>query len=151
MRVCIGGTFNILHKGHESLIDKAFKTAGKNGMVFIGITNGKMLNKKKNVKPFENRVKAINKYILSKGYTIYTEIKPIYNKYGPTINGEFDVIVVSTETFKTAEKINKKRIKNGKKPLIIFKIPMVLAEDKKPISATRIFNKNIDRKGKIKK
>ena len=48
-----------------------------------------------------------------------------------------------------AEEINIKRIKLGKKPLIIFKIPHVLAEDGKPISSSRVRNKEIDENGKM--
>ena len=55
MKVCIGGTFNIFHKGHKKLIDKAFQIAGKKGSVFIGLTTGKILNKKPYVKTFEER------------------------------------------------------------------------------------------------
>ena len=43
MKVCIGGTFNPLHKGHKLLIDKAFEVAGKQGSVFIGITTGEIV------------------------------------------------------------------------------------------------------------
>ena len=52
MRVCIGGTFDIFHKGHKLLIDTAFKIAGKQGHVFIGITNGDILKAKGDIKPF---------------------------------------------------------------------------------------------------
>ena len=57
MKVCIGGTFNQLHKGHKLLIDKAIKTAGKKGYLFIGVTEGEITVTKKNVKPFEERKK----------------------------------------------------------------------------------------------
>jgi len=147
MRVCIGGTFNILHKGHKELIDKAFKIAGKNGIVFIGVTKGEMLDKKKFVEPYEKRVKELKKYLSFKGFNKNTEIRPIYNKYGPTINEDFDVIVVSDETRDNALDINRKRLKKGKKPLKIIEIPMVYAEDLKPISSTRIYNKEINREG----
>ena len=48
MRVCLGGTFNILHKGHKRLFDKAFEVAGEDGSVHIGITVGEVINHKKN-------------------------------------------------------------------------------------------------------
>ncbi|MCK5112568.1 MAG: adenylyltransferase/cytidyltransferase family protein, partial [Thermoplasmatales archaeon] len=51
MRVCIGGTFNILHKGHKSLIKKAFEIAGKKGSVFIGVTSGEVIKRKEDIKP----------------------------------------------------------------------------------------------------
>ena len=62
---------------------------------------------------------------------------------------DYDVIVVSPETFSTAEEINSKRIKLGHKPLEIIKIPFVLAEDGKPISSSRIYSKEIDIEGNI--
>jgi pantetheine-phosphate adenylyltransferase len=150
MRVCIGGTFNILHKGHKHLIDKAFQTAGKNGFVTIGLTEGKMLQKKKFVKPFEEREKAINSYLSSKGYDRRAMILSIYDKYGYAVDGDFDAIVVSPETFKNAEEINKNRLNKGKKALLIIEIPFVLANDKKPISSTRIYDSIIDENGQMK-
>ena len=77
--------------------------------------------------------------------------KPIFDKYGPTIDEDFDAIVVSPETRKTAEEINFKRKKNGKKSLKIIEIPFVLGNDRKIISSTRIFKKEIDENGKIPK
>ncbi len=149
MRVCFSGTFNVLHKGHKYLIDKAFQIAGKNGTVFIGVTEGRMLQEKKFSRPLDKRVDAIQEYLLTKGYDKHAVIKVIYDKYGPAINEEYDAIIVSSETIKNAEGINKKRIENNKKPLKIVKIPHVLAEDNKPISSTRIINKEIDENGKV--
>jgi len=149
MKVCIGGTFNILHKGHRLLINKAFETAGKKGTVFIGITKGEMLKDKLVKKSFNERVESIKKYLLSKGYEKQAIIKAIHNKYGPTLEGDFDAIIVSPGTVETANEINTKREKKGLKPLNIVKIPYLMAEDNKPISSTRILNKEIDKEGKM--
>jgi pantetheine-phosphate adenylyltransferase len=151
MRVCIGGTFNLLHKGHKLLIDKAFQIAGEKGYVFIGITIGKIIKGKRGVKSFEERKKAIIRYLSEKGLNKHVIIKPINDKYGPSIDGDYDAIIVSPETFKTAEEINKKRIENGRKTLSIVRIPFVLAEDGLPINSSRIKNNEIDEEGKIRK
>lgn len=151
MRVCFSGTFNVLHKGHKLLIDKAFQTAGKNGIVFIGITKEKMLQKKKFLIPFNKRVNAIKEYLETKGYDKRTIIKAIFDKYGPAVDGEYDAIIVSPETFENAKDINKKRVNKGKKPLKIVKTPYVLADDDKPISSTRILNNEIDKNGRVLK
>lgn len=148
MKVCIGGTFDRLHKGHTYLIDKALQTAGEQGFVFIGITKGEMINKKKSVRSFEQRKQTILDYLREKT-SIPVEIKPITDKYGPSIEGEFDAIVVSPETVKTAEEINNKRRKLGKKPLKIIKIPFILAENGAPISSSRIKNNEINADGKL--
>lgn len=151
MRVCISGTFNVLHKGHKLLIEKAFESAGENGTVFIGVTKGKMLQKKRFLTPFNKRVNTIKKYLETKGYDKRAVIQAIFDKYGPAAYGEYDAIVVSPETFENAEDINKKRVNNGKKPLKIIKVPYVLAEDDKPISSTRILNGEIDEDGRVLK
>lgn len=149
MNVCIGGTFNILHKGHKLLIQKAFEIAGKNGSVFIGLSTGELLKKKNDIKSFGERRKTIEKYLHEKGFTIQVEIRSIKDKYGPSISRDFDAIIVSPETKKTAEEINRKRIQNGNKFLEIVEIPFVLAKDGKNISSTRIKNKEIDAEGNI--
>jgi pantetheine-phosphate adenylyltransferase len=150
MRVCIGGTFEFLHKGHKKLIDKAFEIAGKNGFVFVGLTTNKTTKRKK-IRKIEERQKKLQEYLLEKGLLDQALIKPISDKYGPSIEGDFDAIVVSPETFETANKINIKRVENGKKPLKIIKIHFVFAEDGKPISSTRILRGEIDKDGHILK
>jgi pantetheine-phosphate adenylyltransferase len=149
MKVCIGGTFDILHKGHKTLISKAFEVAGEQGHIFIGVTAEKTFKNKKNQKTFEERKKNVLDYI-SKNKTVnHVIVKQIKDKYGPSINGNFDAIVVSPETIKTAEEINRKRRENGKKPLKIIEIPFILAEGGKPISSSRIKKGEIDINGKI--
>jgi len=149
MRVCIGGTFDILHKGHKKLIDVAFKTAGKEGFVFIGLSNEKLLENKKNTKDWKIRKMNLEKFILEKNYNSDFEIMSINDIYGPTLIDDFDAIIVSTGSEKNAKKINEKRKELGKKPLKIITIPYVLAKDNKPISSTRIKNNEIDEEGNI--
>ncbi|KAA0007573.1 MAG: pantetheine-phosphate adenylyltransferase [Thermoplasmata archaeon] len=148
-RVCIGGTFDRLHKGHKALIDKAFEIAGENGWVFIGITKGEIANKKKDVLPFNKRIQDVKKYLKEKGFYSQSEIQPIYDKYGPSIEGDFDAIIVSPETEKVAQEINRIRRKKRKKPLEIINIPFVLAENGSPISSTRIRKKEINQEGHL--
>jgi len=149
MKVCYGGTFNVLHKGHKKLIEKAIETAGKNGTVYLGVTDGKINQEKQFLKPLSQRLGLIKEYLKNKGFDKQVVIKIIYDKYGPAIKDDYDAIIVSDETIINAKEINKKRIANGLKSLKIIKIPHVLAEDKKPISSTRVLKKEIDEEGKI--
>lgn len=151
MNVCIGGTFDKLHKGHKTLIEKAFEKAGDKGTIFIGVTTDDFIKDKKNVKPLIERIKNIEKYLEKKRHKKNYIIQTISDKYGPSIHGDFDVIVVSFETIKTAEEINNKRKEIGKKPLEIIEIKPVLADDGLPISSTRIRKHEIDENGKITK
>lgn len=148
MKVCIGGTFDRLHKGHKELIKKALESAGERGFLFIGITSDEFVKGKKDVRPFKERKKQLEEYIKKQKYLTKIEIKPINNKLGPTLEEDFDVIVVSPESYETAIEINKERKDMGKKLIKIIKIPFVLADDKKPISSTRIRNKEVNASGK---
>lgn len=149
MKICIGGTFNILHKGHQQLINKAIEKAGPKGSLLIGLTSTDFVKNKINVKSYKDRLGNLEKYLSKKKFLEKTIINPISDKYGPTIDEDFDAIVVSPETVKTAEEINTIRKKNGKNPLIIIKIEYVLAKDSLPISSSRINNKEIDENGNI--
>jgi len=149
MKVCVGGTFNKLHKGHKSLIEKAFESAGKNGFVYIGLSTGELIKNKKNIKSFNDRKKVLEHFLHQKNFLNKAIIVPIDKKYGLTLTEDYDAIVVSTETKKIAKEINLKRKQIGKKPLKIIKIPYVLSEDGEPISSTRINNKEIDENGNI--
>lgn len=149
MKVCLGGTFNVLHKGHQVLIDKAIQTAGKNGMVFIGVVKGNIEYKKKYSVPYNKRVKTLKKYLETKGYKKHTVILPLRDRYGPAAYGDYDAIIVSPESLENAVEINLKRKKLGKKPLKIIQIPLILAEDRKPIRSTRILDDEIDANGNV--
>ena len=150
MRVCLGGTFNILHDGHKSLIDKALELAGDHGSIYIGIMIGEFIKNKKNVNSYDFRKRRVLEYISGKkkeGVLVF--VLPISTRFGIAVDKDYDVIVVSPETEGIAKEINVKRKELGKKELDIVVVPFVLAEDGKPISSTRILNKEIDYKGHI--
>ncbi|MBU4298985.1 phosphopantetheine adenylyltransferase [Patescibacteria group bacterium] len=145
-RVVIGGTFETLHAGHLALFKKAFEL----GEVFIGLTSNELAqkHKKRKVKDFKERKKELKEFIKKK-FSINPKLVKIEDKFGPALKNEFDYIIVSPETYKTAILLNEEREKTGKKPLKIIKINFVLAEDGKPISDSRILAGEIDSQGKL--
>lgn len=148
MRVCIGGTFDPLHRGHRALIEKAF---GVGDYVLIGLTSDSMVKKMKILKTRNYRIrgKELKGYLKRKNFKNYEVVK-INDRYGPSINDEFDVIVVSPETETIAYEINKIRKEKGKKTLEIYVIPFVLADDRKTISSSRVKKGEIDIEGHVK-
>lgn len=151
MNVCLGGTFYPLHKGHKALLRKAFQIAGPTGTVFIGVTSNEMIQQKGRLASYEQRKRAIQKFLEKENVRKQSTIQQLTDKFGPTMGGNFDAIVVSPETKSTAEEINEKRLQRGKKPLQIIVIPFVLSEDGKPISSTRIRKNEIDENGLLRK
>ena len=133
-KVIIGGTFEVLHRGHKALLRRAFKL----GQVTIGLTSNRFAKKlkKRRIKDFRQRKRILADFIRKEFKTLSKIIK-IEDKFGPTLERDFDYIVVSPETYKNALLINRKRKKVNKKSIKIIKIKLVLGRDGKPISSSK--------------
>jgi inosine/xanthosine triphosphatase len=148
MKVCIGGTFNILHAGHELLFKKAFE--GHN-YVHIGLTSDELAREEKDVKVFEYQIRMdnLNAFLNSKGWDGRYSIVRLDDELGPATWKDFDAIVVSEETRLGAENINLVRKENDLPPLKILTVPLAYAENGDVISATRIKRGEMDVNGKM--
>ena len=147
MRVAVGGTFQPLHDGHKMLLRTAY---GLSKNVDIGLTSDDMARgmRTRPVKDYAERERALREWV-KKEIGVEPNIFPITDPYGPTLNEDYDCIVVSAETFPAAIKINEMRAARGNKPITIYRIECVLAEDGRPISATRVVKGEIDEHGKL--
>ncbi len=150
MKVCFGGTFNILHKGHELMFEKAFEN---DNQVFIGITSDGLARKAKEVdiEDFEERKKNLESFLDGKGWRSRYSITRLDDELGPAVRKDFDAIVVSEETRPRAEVINSEREKNGLKSMEIYTVKMALAENGDTVSATKIKKGEMDVNGKLLK
>jgi len=150
--VAVGGTFDELHKGHIALLTKAFEVGA---YVFIGLTSDEFvakLQKTHKVASYNERFTELTCFLNNPKFKNRFEISPLHTSYGLTLNrADIDALVVSQETAKTGETINKKRIQTGLPPLSIVEITLVPAENKKPISTTRIRANEIDKNGHLQK
>lgn len=147
--VALGGTFDIIHKGHEALLNKAFSISSN---VIIGLTGDELaLKKNKNVsnnysKRLENLTRLIEKKFPNSSFTI----SKLENDFGPAaIEGKVDALVVSEETRNKGKILNDLRKNQNLPPVEVVIVPMVLAEDGNRISTTRIKNSEIDSEGKL--
>jgi pantetheine-phosphate adenylyltransferase len=147
--VALGGTFDIIHKGHIALLSNAFSISSH---VIIGLTGDDLANKMgKNIihnysKRYETLTSVLHKKFPNSSYSI----SKLENDFGPAaIEGKLDALVVSEETRHKGDILNKLR-KEKNLPLVkIVTVPMALAEDGSRISTTRIKNSEIDIEGKL--
>jgi pantetheine-phosphate adenylyltransferase len=149
--VGVGGTFDELHKGHRTLLMKAFE-AGEH--VVIGMTSDAFVWKLKKphaTAPYEQRLKELKSFLNKKGLLKRTQIIPIDDASGGVLlpKNPIEALVVSRETEPTANSINKKRREMGLPPLEIIVIDMVPSENHSAISTTRIRRGEIDREGHL--
>jgi len=147
MKVAVGGTFQPLHDGHKALLRKAYELSKS---VDIGLTSDEMAlrGRVRPVKSYREREEALRDWI-RKEIGVDPHIFMINDPFGPTLNEDYDYLVVSPETYPTALKINELRVAGGRKPIKIYRVECVLAQDGKPISATRVVKGEIDVHGNL--
>jgi pantetheine-phosphate adenylyltransferase len=135
--------------GHEELLREAFK-AGNH--VVIGVTSdelAKTLGKKPTFN-YRQRVMALRRYLKRNYPQRNFTISKLYDIFGPAIlHGDIEALVASRETISRLQLANEMRRKLKLPPLKAITVPMVMAEDGRPISNSRIRNGEIDSEGKL--
>ena len=147
--IAMGGTFDIIHHGHMTLLSTAFDISEK---VIIGLTSDEFVQKKgKNpIHKYDERLKNLTSIIFKKFPNSYFEISQLHNNFGPAVfEKEVQALVVSDETKNQGNILNKLRTERNLSPVEIIVVPMTLAKDGKRISTTRIKNSEIDSDGNL--
>ncbi len=143
--VAVGGTFDILHDGHKALLRKAYEL----GHVTIGLVSDEMARRKRHaVNPYATRKRALVTYVRAL-VGVEPEVIELNDPYGPTIDAQFDYIVVSPNTIDTAREINDVRMRHHVPAIEIICVDFVRARDGKPISSSRIRRGEIDEHGAL--
>jgi pantetheine-phosphate adenylyltransferase len=147
--VAMGGTFDAIHSGHMALLNKAFSISSK---VIIGLSSDQLATKKgKNLVNDYSKRLSLLKSVIEKNFPNSSyEISKLENDFGPAvIEGSVKALVVSEETSNKGLLLNDLRAEKNLPPVKIVVVPMVLAEDGKVISTTRIKNSEIDGSGNL--
>lgn len=149
-KVAVGGTFDRLHAGHEKLLAKAFESGQR---VVVGLTSDSFAQQKEGgekMLPYGERLEELRRCLKGNGWFNRAEIVQILNLYGTTLSDQdLEVVVVSEETVKGAEAINKERKKLGLGPLKVEVVEVMEDEAEEKLSSQRIRQGLVDRKGRV--
>ena len=146
--VATGGTYDHVHKGHLAMLTKSFEVGDR---VVIGVTSDAFALKegKRPDQKYDERIRALEALIHAKFPGRKYLIAKLDDYYGPGITSpEVQAIVVSRETAKRVPIANAARAAKGFAPLDIVIVDYVLADDRQPISSTRIRSGEIDTEGR---
>lgn len=148
--VALGGTFDIIHKGHLVLLENGFSISDK---VIIGLTSDDLAMKKgkKLLHNYDKRLESLKSVINKNFPNSDYEISKLDNDFGPAVlNNEVEALIVSEETVAQGEVLNKLRSQRHLSPVVVVSVPLVLAKDGKRVSTTRIKNSEIDTEGNLR-
>src|SRR2546427_4161993 len=147
MRVVLGGTFDILHEGHEAVLRAGCE--GRPAEVRIGLTTDRCARESRTrVNSYTVRERNVKRLLATRRWRP-ARIEPIDDAYGPADDlPDLDVLVVSAERYAVAVALNGARTAQGLRPLEIRAVPMALAQDGLPIASRRIRAGLIDRTGR---
>lgn len=147
--VAMGGTFDIIHRGHLTLLSNAFKISDK---VIIGLTSDEFAKKngKTPKNDYEQRFENLTSSISKEFPNTTFQISKLDDNFGPAVfEQDVEALVVSDETNNQGNILNELRESKKLPPVQIITIPMFLAKDGLRISTTRIKNSEIDFEGNL--
>lgn len=137
-KVCVAGTFDHIHVGHEALLRRAFEVGER---VLIGITSDEYVSSYKlprlpkspklPISSYDQRKHTVLQWLESHSYLSRATIVPIDDPFEPAASDpRLDALVVSEETKDRGEELNALRKSRDLMPLTLIVIPMVPANGK---------------------
>ena len=147
--IATGGTFDIIHRGHLTLLSTAFTISDK---VIIGLTSDELAEKKGKLttNQYEKRLENLTTVISKEFPNATFQINKLDNDFGPAVlEKEVEALIVSDETSNQGPILNQLRAEKKLPPVKIITVPMFLAKDGTRISTTRIKNSEIDTEGNL--
>lgn len=136
--VVCGGTFDLLHPGHQAFLRFAFSQAKH---VVVGLTTDAYIlqyKPNKNIHSYEERKSALEQFLSQEQFQARATIIPIDDPYGTAIDDNtIEAIIVTEDTRQTAEEINQQREKKSLQQLPIIIFPLVTINNI-PLSSTAI-------------
>lgn len=123
-------------------------------LVFVGLTGDRLvsrMNKNHPVRSFAARRRDLRRLLKVRGWLDRARITELRDPFGPaTRRKRLEALVVSEETRANGLRVNAVRRRQGLKPLRLYIVRMVRADDGGLLSDTRICRGEVDPKGKVK-
>jgi cytidyltransferase-like protein len=146
----LGGTFDHLHLGHATLLSSAFRVGRS---VSVGLTTDRYVAA--HPKPLGDRIqsyatrrRALTRWI-DRHYRGRTyRVSPLENRFGRSVEEGVDVLVLSADTLSGGRAVNAERRRLGRPLIPLEVVPVVLADDLRPISSRRVRAGEVDRQGR---
>lgn len=147
--VALGGTFDMIHRGHIELLRKGFSVSSN---VIIGLTSDEFAQKrgKKLLNNYLQRNKSLEETIKKNFGNVKYKISKLENDFGPAVlEKDVEALIVSEETSFQGAELNRLRRQRDVPDVKVIVVPAVLAKDGKKISTSRIRNSEIDADGNV--
>jgi pantetheine-phosphate adenylyltransferase len=149
-RTVLGGTFDHLHIGHESLLETAFRTGRP---VAIGLTSERYLSDHPKpgrgvLQSYATRRRRLVSWLRANHPKEPWTVVPIDDRFGGSVAPGVAVLVVSADTVAGGRAVNAERGRRGLPPARLVVVPLALADDLRPVASRRIRAGTIDRDGR---
>ncbi|KAM4756720.1 bifunctional coenzyme A synthase [Cyanocitta cristata] len=130
--VAVGGTFDRLHGAHRLLLSACCLLARRR--LLAGVADGDLLRHKvlpELIEPYELRAAKLREFLEDVKPSLCYDIVPLADPFGPSITDpDLQCLVVSEETRRGGEAVNRKRLENGLPELALHEIQLMKDPDR---------------------
>ncbi|KAG7188212.1 hypothetical protein KM043_016082 [Ampulex compressa] len=142
--VVLGGTFDRLHSGHKIFLSEAVMRCTQK--LCVGVTDSNMLSGKllwELIEPCSQRMLNIKEFLEDVDSSLIYDVVAIDDMYGPTKHDPtFNMIVVSEETKRGADKVNELRLQKNLSKLDIHVVKLMKDEQHREHEESKISSSN---------
>ncbi|XP_027603726.1 bifunctional coenzyme A synthase [Pipra filicauda] len=129
--VAVGGTFDRLHGAHRLLLSACCLLARRR--LLAGVADGDLLRHKvlpELIEPYELRAAKLREFLEDVKPSLSYDIVPLADPFGPSVTDpDLQCLVVSEETRRGGEAVNRKRLEHGLPELALHEIQLMKDPD----------------------